>query len=68
MNIIILTGLYPTEDSPSGGLFIYERLKELQKTKNPFQVYAISRRYSIGIRLIYKYLLNTELKNHKIVP
>lgn len=68
MNIVILTGLYPTEDSPSGGLFIYERLRELQKTKNQFQVYAISRRYSIGIRLIYKYLLNTELKNHKIVP
>ena len=51
MNIVILTGLYPTEDSPSGGLFIYERLKELQKTKNQFQVYAISRRYSIGISI-----------------
>lgn len=68
MNVAIITGLYATDDFPSGGAFINERLKELRKTEIPFHVYAISRRYSLGMKLVYKYLLKSDLKNRTVVP
>jgi len=54
MNICVITGLYPTEQSSSGGVFIHERLMQLRKQGIPYKIYAVEKRYSPGAALIYR--------------
>ena len=54
MNICVITGLYPTEQSTSGGAFIHERLMQLRKQGIPYKTYVIEKKYSPGAALIYR--------------
>ena len=56
MRIKIISGLFPTENSSSGGVFVYERLKQLHHQQIPFEVYTPENRYSKFIQFVYKCL------------
>ena len=62
MKIHVLSGLFPTENSSSGGVFVYERLKQLQQQQVPFEVYTPENRYSKFIQFVYKCLRQKTLK------
>lgn len=62
MKIHVLSGLFPTENSASGGVFVYERLKQLQHQQIPFEVYTPENRYSKLIQFVYKCLRQKTLK------
>ena len=66
MIVKIVTGLFPTENSSSGGVFIYERLKQLQYQQIPFEVYTPENQYSKLIQVTYKLLKQKILKTRVI--
>ena len=62
MKIHVLSGLFPTENSTSGGIFIYERLKQLQHHHISFEVYTLENQYSKFIQFVYNCLKQKTLK------
>ena len=66
MKIHVLSGLFPTENSSSGGVFVYERLKQLQYQQIPFEVYTPENQYSKLIQVTYKLLKQKILKTKVI--
>lgn len=66
MKIHVLSGLFPTENSSSGGIFIYERLKQLQHHHVSFEVYTLENQYSKFIQFVYKCLKQKTL-NSKVI-
>jgi len=67
MNICVISGLYATEKSPYGGIFVYEHLKQLRNHGLSYKTYIIKRDYLYGVALIYRIVKKTTLHNSTLI-
>lgn len=67
MNICVISGLYATEKSPYGGIFVYEQLKQLRNQGLSYKTYIIKREYSRGVALIYRIIKRKSLNNSTVI-
>lgn len=63
MNICVISGLYATERSPYGGIFVYEHLKQFRNQGLSYKTYIINRDYSDSITHIYRIIKRRPLEN-----
>jgi len=63
MNICVISGLYATERSPYGGIFVYEHLKQFRNQGLSYKTYIIKRDYSRSIARIYRIIKRRPLEN-----
>jgi hypothetical protein len=67
MNICVISGLYATDKSPNGGIFVYEQLKQLRNHGVPYKTYVIKREYSRGVALVYRMIKRRPLNNSTLI-
>lgn len=67
MNICVISGLYATDKSPNGGIFVYEQLKQLRNHGVPYKTYIIKREYSRGVALVYRMIKRRPLNNSTLI-